>query len=235
MRESEKHLSGTFTAMLSNGECEGLLPSFQHVVPEMRALLGIPDFVASQDECTITPKVRDWLSTALSRPSVAKIVSLLKRRAPRTEEFLIRKSGYSRRLVLAAISDLEAENLVARKNGSGIILSERFPDIDTRLWAFEMKVEDWTRAFRQALRYQVFAERVAVVISASSAHRAEKNKDLFDRFNVGLFALDSSARTLREIVKPRRCRRLSPQHVLFAHAQFWGALNPNDPRALNEK
>ncbi len=54
--------------------------------------------------------------------------------------------------------------------------------------AFEFKLEDWKRAFYQAIRYRSFAHRGYVVLPANVVHRCDPMLDVFRAQNIVLLS-----------------------------------------------
>ena len=59
-----------------------------------------------------------------------------------------------------------------------------------RITAVELKMYDWRGALRQALAYQLAADRAWVAMPLAAASRAYRNRWRFEAENVGLLAID---------------------------------------------
>jgi hypothetical protein len=73
------------------------------------------------------------------------------------------------------------------------ILGRRADVLGTRpddLAAIEMKMRDWAQALRQALTYQVAADRAWVAMPLAAASRAYRHRWEFEAERVGLLAID---------------------------------------------
>ena len=78
------------------------------------------------------------------------------------------------------------------------------------LYAVETKLYDWRSAFNQAALNQLAAQRSFVAVPSALAVRlAEREDDLFNRYDVGLIAVDSKARIL---IPPRKNGAFSLRH-----------------------
>jgi len=227
MREKlrEQELSRLFELSIGNGAWAAQYPEFAHVVKEMDCQQGRPDFVASPVGPTAisATNISDLVS-ALSPPSSARVLSLLKPASYRTEAYILRNVGLSKQVVRRAILRLERLNLVKRSVNSAYALSPSFPELKWELWAFEIKVDHWKRALYQALQYKAFAHRVAVVIAERWVHRAERHIDRFKLFKVGLIAIDAKTGGLRCIHPPQKAGPASRHHYLYALGRFLGAV-----------
>lgn len=56
--------------------------------------------------------------------------------------------------------------------------------------AVELKLRDWREALRQAVAYQLGADRTWIAMPLAAASRACRHRYRFEREGVGLFALD---------------------------------------------
>jgi len=73
--------------------------------------------------------------------------------------------------------------------------------------AVEAKLRDWREAFRQALAYQLAADRAWVAMPLDAAARAYRQRWRFEAEAVGLLAVDDSSR-IRVLVAAQRSPRL---------------------------
>ena len=216
MTLTEADMAQAFAQRMAMREDTKLLPYFAGIEPEVDCLQGRPDFIGiTSEEAFASALWGSALTEALATPSLAHIMALLKRRAPRREEYLLRVTGLSVPVFRRAMAALEHRDIVERM-GSGYVLAPHVPNLQTRLWAFELKLDHWQRALFQACQYQAFAHATLVVISAHSAHRAERHHARFEALGVGLVAFDAVTAELRVLVQPARRRPLSQRHYLFA-------------------
>jgi hypothetical protein len=73
------------------------------------------------------------------------------------------------------------------------ILARRADIVGSRaeeVTAIELKMHDWRGALRQALAYQLAADRAWVAMPLAAASRAYRNRWRFEAENVGLLAID---------------------------------------------
>jgi hypothetical protein len=87
------------------------------------------------------------------------------------------------------------------------------------LCAFEFKLEDWKRAFYQALRYRTFSHRVFVVMPLNVFENLARHFDRFKRFNVGLIAHNDDG-TSRTMLRPRKRAPTSRSNYIRAVGEF---------------
>lgn len=78
-----------------------------------------------------------------------------------------------------------------------------------RLYAFELKISQWRKAFRQAFRYSYFADRSIVVVPPHTAMIASSHLTVFRLHNIGLWSFDAQAGKIRRIYTPRSAKARS--------------------------
>jgi hypothetical protein len=74
--------------------------------------------------------------------------------------------------------------------------------------SFELKLKNWKQALMQAFRYRSFSELSYVVLPTKSLKVAEKNIELFIRYNIGLATFDKNDK-LEIFYKPKQTEPLS--------------------------
>ncbi len=89
-----------------------------------------------------------------------------------------------------------------------IIESENGPQLHT--FAFEMKLSNWKRALIQAFRYRAFAYKAYVVLDAKYIHRALRNKEKFEKGNIGLVSIHADG-TVDIYLHPKPLKPYSSQ------------------------
>lgn len=74
---------------------------------------------------------------------------------------------------------------------------------DLCLHAFEFKISEWRRAFKQAFRYSYFADRAIVVVPPRIAAIAKPHLQLFKLHGIGLWSFDAALGRIVRIYTPR--------------------------------
>lgn len=218
---TEETLANVFNDIVNSEDWLEQLPSLPNMMREMECQQGRPDFVASPAVVgNSDPVQRALLSATLTTPSLTRILSVLKRAAPRTEQYIGRSLGLPLPAVRRGLATLEHNGIIVRRGVNGYVRSSVFMENEIELWAFEIKLSDWQRALYQALQYQSFAHRVTVVMADQWVHRAEKNIDTFKRLDVGVMALNEGTAHWRWIHKPQSRTPRSNFHYLYALGKF---------------
>jgi len=217
---SEQYLSDLFKSMVIEKFKKEYSISIYSLLSEMETAQGKPDFVALTSKFNINPKnKRIQIANAMSKPSSAMILSILKSKSPRTTNYIKMKTAISQPVVKNTLKLLESVKIIERNNNS-YMLSENFPNHKLEFWAFELKVENWQRALYQALQYKTFSHRSFVVIWGENIQRAKRQIEKFKTLNVGLIALDTIDPTLEVIHFPRRSKPASKYHYIYALGKF---------------
>jgi DNA-binding transcriptional ArsR family regulator len=158
------------------------------------------------------------LGLSLSQPAKAKIFSWLDKSSPRSEEYISKVTGLVEKTIRRHLRDLLDLGLVGHDAIGKWTLGKNFKLPDIEVWAFEVKLHNWKRAFYQALRYRGFSHRITVVMPAENLKMPVKNIELFKEMNVGLMSIDQQGK-LEFIKKPLREKPTSKRHYLYALGQ----------------
>jgi DNA-binding transcriptional ArsR family regulator len=192
-----------------------------HVLSEFSARDGRADFVLTPSR--MNHAQLDWMSRigrGVPTPGAASVMAALPRRSTVSEAELAIRVGLAKSSVHRILRRLVDEGLASRSR-SGRFRLERWDGEDqVELWAYELKLSNWSHGFYQALQYRVFAHSVAIVLAEEFAHRIVPRLDRFRRFNVGVLALDAGTNRMRVLVRPRRASPGSQAHYLYAVSVF---------------
>ena len=80
---------------------------------------------------------------------------------------------------------------------------------DEELIAVELKLRAWREAIRQAMAYQLGADRAFVAMPLVEAHQAYRGRFAFEREGIGLLAVDDAER-VRTVLNPAPSPRRFP-------------------------
>lgn len=218
---SENTLTAALASILS-APSDHQVPLLSVLLPEFDARQGRADLVG----VTISRLALRKAATAgwgrvLARPAAASVYSFTSF-APRTESFLVDRTGLSRATVRSCVGSLCDTGLVKALPSGSLVRLKALPAPE--VWAFEVKVANWRRALFQALQYQAFAHRVSVVMPHEFAHRALAHRDLFRTLGVGLLVLQLRADgpTIRQPVPPRKREPSSGAYHMHALGRIIG-------------
>lgn len=217
---SEARMSETFQHVIRSQSVQTILPDFSHVSMEVPCVQGRPDFVASTTHHISSAQDSRILAQALATKSKARILSWLSHEEPRSEISLSELTGLSHSGTKRIVRELAALGIVEDLGHTQYVLSHSSPSLSWNLWAFELKVHHWQRAFFQACQYQAFAQHSAVVLPEQWLHRAENQLGRFLALGIGLYSLDVNAASIRCILAPRKVVPASRWHYLYALGKF---------------
>lgn len=161
------------------------------------------------------PSLRD-LSTALTSPTKARLLAILRYGAPRTRDHLARATGLSNRSLGSHIRQLESVGLVEVHRSSAVSLGCRLPWGMVDIVAYEGKLSNWRRALHQALGYRSFSRSVWVVVPASRTRHAKKLATVFQTNGIGLMAIEDDGNMHIEIRSKQHRRPASRRFYLMA-------------------
>jgi len=223
-RVTEQRFSRLFKTAISKGAWTAHYPQLTNLVAELECLHGRPDYVGSTSVGRHYWRLGNgrgkMIVSALSSPTHVQVLSVLNPSVPRSESYLVRRTGLRSQGLKRSLHTLTSDGLVLETARSTFTLSPEIAGLRCELWAIELKLQAWRRALYQALRYQVFAHRTLVVMPEVWAHRIEENVDRFRRVGVGILAFDCDNGSLRVIQNPRKSGPTSRVHYLYALGKF---------------
>lgn len=161
----------------------------------------------------------ELLGTSLSQPAKAKIISWLNKGFSSSEEYLCKVAGLGVKTVRKHLNELLQLRSVQRNTVGDWVLSKEFKLPDIEIWAFEVKLHNWKRAYYQALRYRGFSHYATVVMPSENLRKPTENIDMFHRMNIGLMAIDKRGE-VEYINKPKKKEPTSRRHYLYALGQI---------------
>jgi biotin operon repressor len=169
------------------------------------------------------------LAQSLSEINKARIISLLRKSVGYSEEYLKESLGLSESTIKKHVRDLLKVGIVERTPGHLVKLSKSFNIPKVEIWAFELKLSNWKRAFHQAKRYRGFSHNVVVVMPEERLNAAKDHLNHFIRMNVGLAGINKDGE-LSYILKPKKKRPSSKGHYLYSLGKIlteFGKLDSN--------
>jgi len=213
---SELQMANAFENLLNSKEGIKGFPGFNSTFREVACQQGIADFIAITGNKIEELNNSFFESNTISLNSYSLIISLLKSRSPRTENFLVSSSGLTRNTVRKVLKELEENEAICKTEKGAIILSPNWGLPKLELWAFELKLKDWKRALFQTLQYKAFANRVVIVLPEEKETIINKNLDVFKKLQVGVIIFNMHNLSNKVMLKPPRINPSSRRHSLFA-------------------
>jgi len=186
------------------------------IISEFSAKRGRADVICAvlQNEIVDIKRVKK-LASALSQINKARIIALLKKSTGYSEDYLARTLGLAKSTILKHLNSLYKEDIV-EKTAKGLWRLSRWINLPkVEIWAFELKLNNWKRAFYQAQRYRGFSHNIVVVMPNGQINAAKENINYFHKMNVGLASLKKDGE-LEFISKPKHKRPTSQGHYLYS-------------------
>lgn len=166
----------------------------------------------------------EWMARVgrgVATPGAALVLASLPKGKGIAHSEISRMTGLSRKSVHSMLTRLEAAGLARRLGQSDRYSLNRLAgDGGVEIWAYELKLSDWSKALYQASQYRVFAHSVAVVLAKEYAHRVKPRLDHFRRFNIGVVVLDSGTGRTKSLLRSRPANPQSRSHYLYAVSEL---------------
>ena len=218
---SEVELASQFRSLL--GQCRIVKSALspRAFAEEVSCVSGRPDFLVGPhmfDDWSA--ERRDVVAAALSVPSDARLVSLLRPRAPRTREYLRAASGLGEYTFRAALNRLLKNDIVRVVGRDAFVLASDIPSAQFELWAFEVKLNNIRRVSYQAVRNRLFAHRSFIVMPIKVVCDRQLEFDALGRLGVGVIAIDTSRQITIDVVRGRKSKPKSRFQQLAALGRF---------------
>lgn len=189
------------------------LPAYDFFINELVLRQGIADFVgvhlAAKKDTTIRFRRINHLESS------SRILSLLKYRSGRSENYLKTKANYTADTFRRGISDLEKAGYVVRTHD--LLFLGDYPDESkVKLWAFELKLSDWKRALFQALQYCSFADYSVIVFPQNKYHLLKRNITVFRLFKIGILLFDPVSLKSEWLIRPGKITKHAKFSRIYA-------------------
>jgi len=202
------------------------LPIFDSVFKEVPSVQGIPDYIGVKFDKNekfnrqIQFIERSYLSSA------SAILSLTKLHSARTEEYYITKTGLSKSTVRKTILYLLKKNILTTvDNKKKYVFSSDFKVPNISIWAFELKLENWKRAYFQAFQYKTFANYTVIVFPKDKENVVRVHLDEFKKMNIGIILFNPILCSYETLLKAKKSKPLSQRDALFMQGQLLNMYN----------
>ena len=191
---SEYNFSQLF---LASFPLKKLLGDDEFITEEIDVNWGIPDLVVL--------KKNDCLELENFYKKYKIIASLVKKNKPVFEDNIINLTGLQKSHFKKSMNLLIDMGVVNVFEGNKYLLKEDFKIPKIKIWSFEFKLSNWKSAFRQSVKNRAFSSYSYVIMPSSKRSILEKNKNVFNRFNVGSLTFDHNENNWKLINKPKFC------------------------------
>lgn len=209
---SEADMAIAFETFLRSKKRLPKIGSFDKIYREISCCIGRPDFIALRnmsDQETVPFLCVD----GLVGPS---ILSILKPIAPRTLDFVVSRSEFSRNAIRKSLRRLLETGHVEQTESGAYRHGKASTGIDIEIWSFELKLINAKRAVFQAQQSRVFADRSLIVIPPGQEGNYKKYHETMKRWGIGLATFDPKTNEFRLARKGRKSKPFSRTHQIYA-------------------
>lgn len=124
-----------------------------------------------------------------------------------------------RQVILSRLTDKNIDIFEQFKGLFGIpdyLLVERNLDSISKITSYELKLNNWKQALKQAFKYRTFSNTCFVVMDEAFSNRALDNIDQFVHFNIGLASFNKE-NELKTYFIPKHSEPFSPFFLKKIH------------------
>ncbi len=213
---SEEYMANAFQDLLQSHNGLPKIGVFDGIFREISCLQGRPDFIAIRN-----PSGQETLSFANITGYVGPLIlSILQPIAPRTLDFIVSHSGYSRVTVRKFLKRLLESEHVEQTETGAYRLGKTSAEINIEMWSFELKLANARRAVFQAQQSRAFAERAIIVIPPGQERNYKKYYMAMKRWGIGLATFNPITKAFFLVRKGRKSKAFSRTHQLYALSQI---------------
>jgi len=192
---------------------------FSKIFREVECHRGRPDFVGIISR----GKPNELRHQSSHNVASARVLSLLKKRSPRSLSSLTQQMDMKAQTVRHALRQLEASGLVEELANGSFILSGGSAIFEIETTAFELKLKNPRRAVFQAQQYTLFAQQVWIVVPPSQAQTYDAYRAVLARWGIGLATFSPRSHRFTPIISARRHAPGSREHQAYAMLRLVGA------------
>ena len=193
------------------------------VFEELGVGYGVADVVVARP-CAdgVRQRLRLSQTATLPRRADVRVVCSLRQLGKVNFDLLLELTGISpKRLRYDVLRFLISENWIEEVDDDIFQLRGQYRPVAREIWAVEAKLKNWFEGLCQAKRYQHFAHKVYLAISAPNRDRV-RNEILREQ-NVGL--INVSQDTAEIVFHPHRRKPRSEEKFLLTNERIWEQLH----------
>ncbi len=158
------------------------------------------------------------LEKALSDITKVHIISRLSKSTGYDANYLHQVTGLGKSTIRKHIIELIDFGLIDKTSNGSMKLSKLFSLPKITLWAFEVKLNNWKRAFYQAVHYRGCAHYVAIVMPFENLTSLPEKVKTLKQMNIGLISINQKGKVevLHKPKKGKPISKVSHYHCLGA-------------------
>lgn len=193
-------------------------------------------------ECVATPGIADIIFVTFNYKNIAnrlqaglgpitqisytKVLAVLNKSKPRSFDYLVRTTGYSKSYLKKTINSLIEKGYIFSVN-SNYLLNSVFNEVTNDIIAIEMKRETWIKGLYQARRYLRFANRVFLALDDTFSHRILPYTEEIINQSIGLLLVNLHENQVKIVCSPQKRKPKSLSDRLLVSERLWLALQKN--------
>ena len=209
---TEEEMADAFYSRLRSRKGLPDIGPFDDVYREVCCQQGRPDFIGIRAKKG--PKLpRFPEQTGLVGPS---ILALLYTNAPRTLDYLVARSEFFENSIKNTLRQLLEAGLVVRTSTGAFVLGDAFSQLQTEIWAFELKLDNPKRAVFQAQQSRLYANRAMIVVPPGQEKGYLKYSATLLRWGIGVATFDLLNGEFHMMRRGRNSGAICQQHQLYA-------------------
>lgn len=222
-RFTESKMADAFMEILQSSEGLPGIGPFDMVYREISCRQGRPDFIAlrykNSPDAVPLPQANGLAG--------ASILTLMKPKSPRTVEYIVHHSEFSKGTIKRSLRQLLASGHVERTENGLYRLGKAGARMNTEIWVFELKLDNPKRAIFQAQQSRAFAERAFIVVPSGQEKNYQQYNETIKRWGIGLASFNPVTKEFSVVKRGRRARAFSRQHQIYTMAQLHSCTNSN--------
>lgn len=213
---SEKEMGDVFEQFMRDKRGLPKIGRFSKIFREIDCQQGRPDFIA------LTGRKPNFLKGQPISVKLAGslVLSMLHEEAPRTETYLARSTGLSKRSVQEALSELHSQRYIKRLQTGAYVINPARCFRSADVLAIELKLKNAKRAIFQAQQACSFAQRVLIVVPPDQINIYSKYDVVLKRWGIGIASFDPNNNDFVLTRTPRAILPKSRQHQAYAMLQL---------------
>jgi len=183
---------------------------------------GVADLIAVQpNKKNIDARLSARITGSIQNYPEIQVVLALKNYGESGTSFISNVTGISEaRLRADILKYLIRINIVKVSDANSYSLCQLPTPISNEIWAVEAKLNNWTKGYCQAKRYQHFANRSFLAILDKYRHRVDDS--VLKRNNIGLITVSNTGACI--VFRPRKRRPSSDTLSSLSNEFIWNEI-----------
>ena len=209
---SESQMAEAFEKVLRSTS-KHTLSDFSITVREAKSQIGRPDIIGIKGDASL------WGAGELDVLDT-KILGLLKRKSPRTKNYLLSKINNNESAIKRSLKKLIEGNIVTETKNDTYLLSIDKKLENLNIWLFELKIDNAKRAVFQAKQGKIYADYSVIVVPEGREKSYKKFEKSMYQWGIGLVTFNPLSNEVHIIQRPKKTRIISKPKKYYAISQL---------------